>query len=254
MRSSGSLYVLPVQCRYRELISAYSDVVVAQFYGHSHEGTMVALLPPGTQPWKAAATAGPRCNPLHPNLPTALFTIPSVSPQNGNNPTMRVLVFDEMQDNHQQPYEYGERRDMGATLGAYFLADYAQYHLPLYGFVGHSGFGRTNPAFEFESSFHDTFRPFLRCAKPRQPGLEDAANGRKNSSASGGQRCIDGSTALQVAEAVGRSPFAYAAYNNHRYAGGKDVASAAVSCSSLALTKEDFLECISQIKMAKYAA
>ncbi|CDJ26855.1 uncharacterized protein EMH_0007460 [Eimeria mitis] len=229
--------------RYRDLISAYSDVVAAQLYGHQHEGTMVVLPPRGTQAWKDAPTAGPRCNPRQPNLPTALLTIPSISPQNGNNPTMRVLVFDGVQDNHQQPQEYEERERAGA--GAYALADYAQYHLPLYGFVGHSGFGRTGPAFEFESSFQDIFRPFMRCAKPSQLSLASAAKGRK---CSGPTRCIDGSTALQVADALERSPFAYAEYMKHRYAGGKDVASKAASCGSLAVTEEDFIECIYQMK------
>ncbi|CDI86190.1 Acid sphingomyelinase-like phosphodiesterase 3b, related [Eimeria praecox] len=230
--------------RYRDIISAHSDIVVAQLYGHQHEGTIVTLLPAGTQAWKAAATAGPRCNPRQANLPTALLTTPSVSPQNGNNPAMRVLLFEALQDNHENSHRHEEQ----GSLGSYTLTDYTQYRLPLYGFVGNSGFGRKTPEFEFESSFQDTFTPFLRCAKPRQPPLEDAAEEWGRHATRGPPRCIDGSTALQIAEAVGRSPFAYDAYRNHRYAGGKDVASAAVSCSSLAMTERDFIECIYQIQ------
>ncbi|CDJ50718.1 hypothetical protein, conserved [Eimeria brunetti] len=234
--------------RYRDLISEYSDVVIAQLYGHQHEGTMVSLLPRGAPAWIAAAAAGPGCNPLQPSMPTALLTIPSISPQNGNNPAMRVLLFNALQNNREDLQPHGERNSPRAKVNAYALADYTQYHLPLYGFVGRSGFGRTDPEFEFESSFQDTFRPFLRCAKPRQLSLVDAAEGREICATSVGPRCIDGSTALQVADAVGRSPFAYVAYMNHRYAGGKDAASAAVSCSSLAVTEEDFIECIHQMK------
>ena len=160
---------------------------------------------------------------------------------------MRVLLFDALKDSHEQTQKYGGRRSQGVALGAYALADYTQYHLPLYGFVGNSGFGREDPAFKFESSFQGTFRPFLRCAKPPQSFVADVGAGRGNQSTPGGLRCIDGSTALQVADAVGRSPFAYAAYMGHRYAGGKDVASAAVRCGSLAMTEEDFVECIDQM-------
>ncbi|CDJ63882.1 hypothetical protein, conserved [Eimeria necatrix] len=127
---------------------------------------------------------GPRCNPRQPNLPTALLSSPSVSPKDGNNPALRVLIFDRFQDEREQTW-------------AYALGDYAQYRLPLYGFVGRSGF--------------------------------------------------DGSVSLQIADAIRRSPFAYAAYQNHRYAGGRDVASGAISCSSLATTEEEFLRCIDEM-------
>nr|AET50553.1 hypothetical protein [Eimeria tenella] len=220
--------------RYRDLVSAYSDVVLAQLFGHQHEGTLTTLLPRGTQPWNAAASAGPRCNPRQPNLPTALLSSPSVSPKDGNNPAVRVLVFDRFQDEQEQTW-------------AYALGDYAQYRLPLYGFVGRSGFGRTDPVFEFESSFQDTFRPFLRCAKPRQLPWSDSSEEQETNSSPGCSRCIDGSVSLQIADAIRRSPFAYAAYQNHRYAGGRDVASGAISCSSLATTEEEFLRCIDEM-------
>lgn len=231
---SSAVFASLASRRYRDLVSAYSDVVLAQLFGHQHEGTLTTLLPRGTQPWNAAASAGPRCNPRQPNLPTALLSSPSVSPKDGNNPAVRVLVFDRFQDEQEQTW-------------AYALGDYAQYRLPLYGFVGRSGFGRTDPVFEFESSFQDTFRPFLRCAKPRQLPWSDSSEEQETNSSPGCSRCIDGSVSLQIADAIRRSPFAYAAYQNHRYAGGRDVASGAISCSSLATTEEEFLRCIDEM-------
>lgn len=157
---------------------------------------------------------------------------------------MRVLLLEPRSDARDERREERAEGEEGFNLPGYVLADYAQYHLALYGFIGESGFGRADPVFRFESSFQDTFRPFMRCAKPLQSREMEGVEMRQDCLAAGRPRCIDGFTALEVADALRRSPFAYAVYQNHRNAGGAEVASTVVSCNVLATTEEDFVKCV----------
>lgn len=157
---------------------------------------------------------------------------------------MRVLLFESWQHVPEQGEELEEEAEAGRMSSVYHLADYAQYHLPLYGFTGTSGFGGATPTFRFESSFQDIFRPFMRSAKPPQPPEEEGEEEGRGLLPGSPRTCIDGSAAMQVAAALQRSILASSVYQTHRYAGGLAVASVAVSCSSMAVTNEDVAKCL----------
>ncbi|KAL8273658.1 hypothetical protein Esti_002480 [Eimeria stiedai] len=236
----------PFALRYKVLISRYSDIVVAQLFGHEHDGEVRALQPPGAQATINVEEGGVPCGPPQPNGPTAILTCPSLTPVDGNNPAVRVLVLEatrEIQTSGPPPQTSGPPevsrpvREERPTQLAFRVADYVQYRLPLYGFVGTPpSAGEGHPSFVFEYSFQKTFGPLLL------PPQEEGGGEREQEASS--QRCIDGSTALHLLRALNRSAYAFALYQHHRIAGGLAVSSPVLSCSSQCVTKGETLQCM----------
>ncbi|KAL8435859.1 hypothetical protein ACSSS7_002147 [Eimeria intestinalis] len=228
----------------RDLISRCSDIVVAQLFGHEHDGEVRALLPPKVEASIPQVEEDPPlCGAPQPNGPTAILTCPSLTPVDGNNPAVRVLVLEATRGTQTGggPPEAGrffqeERNDQLA----FRLADYVQYRLPLYGFLGILSSEKGNlPVFVFEYSFQKTFGPFLL------PPQKEEGGGRSQREEEGSSlRCIDGSTALHLLKVLNRSSHAFAIYQHHRIAGGLAVPSPVLTCSSQCVTKKDTLQCM----------
>ncbi|KAL8428438.1 hypothetical protein Efla_003254 [Eimeria flavescens] len=199
--------------KYRALITEFADSVTAQLFGHLHFGRVRAVTAEARSGEEREGEAG---------FPTALLGAPALSPIHGNNPAMAALVFQQQQ----QSAAVAAAADGGdSSSSKTTLADYLQYSLPLYGFVGAAGTGGVRPHFSFEYSLHATFAPFMHAEK-KAP------------------RCIDGSLAIRMGEALRVYPLAYALYEWHAAAGGLRASSRVRSCEVLAITKEEHKECL----------
>lgn len=198
--------------RYRNLVSEYSDIVISQTFGHIHFGRVRALIPDSSTRAVGA--------------PTALLGAPAISPIHGNNPAMGALIFKETKANE------NERVDARIVL-----ADYVQYSLPLYGFVGSAGREGVEPNFAFEYSIHETFFPFMLGRLPQNGQRIDKLGEEA-------QKRIDGALAIRLGEALRLSPMAYALYDWHAAAGGLRISSRVRSCEVLALTQKERKECL----------
>ncbi|KAL8443264.1 hypothetical protein Emag_005989 [Eimeria magna] len=242
----------PFALRYRDMIARYSDIVVAQLFGHEHDGEVRALLPPEAEATIHVEEGGVPCGEAQPNGPTAILTCPSLTPVDGNNPALRVLLLEATRGTTQTigppqtsgppqttgpPQTSGPLQEERSSQLAYRLADYVQYRLPLYGFVGSppSVIGGLL-VFVFEYSFQKTFGPFLLSAQ------EEGEGQREEEAIS--PRCINGSTALHLLQVLNRSAHAFALYQHHRIAGGLAVPSPVLSCSSQCVTKGETLRCM----------
>ncbi|KAL8453264.1 hypothetical protein Emag_001996 [Eimeria magna] len=214
--SEEDLWVSRYTLMYRSLVSEFSDLVVAQVFGHIHFGRIRALIPATDSD---AAQRG---------APTALLGAPALSPIHGNNPAMAALVFTEKADGQQTNSE-----------GQIALADYVQYSLPLYGFVGAAGRGGVKPRFSLEFSISETFSPFL---SEGGSTVMNAATGEVQNQEK--LHYIDGLLAVKLGEALRLSPMAYALYDWHAAAGGLRISSRVRSCEVLALTWKEHKECL----------
>ncbi|KAL8432654.1 hypothetical protein ACSSS7_004459 [Eimeria intestinalis] len=209
--SEEDLWIARYTVMYRSVVSQFSDVVVAQVFGHIHFGRIRALIP------------GPDSDADHGGAPTALLGAPALSPIHGNNPAMAALVFNEKPVGHQT----------NTVEGQLALADYVQYSLPLYGFVGEAGRGGVKPHFSLEFSISETFSPFML---PSEESGEVQKEGKL--------QCIDGPLAIRLGKALRLSPMAYALYDWHAAAGGLRISSRVRSCEVLALTWKEHKECL----------
>lgn len=208
--SAEGLWVPRYIATYRELISEYSDIVIAQAFGHIHFGRIRALIPN----LKSGAVGAP----------TALLGAPAISPIHGNNPAMAALIFKGITADEDQE---GDKRVV--------LADYVQYSLPLYGFVGFAGERGVEPHFSFEFSIHDTFSPFMRGTVTQSDHITRPREMEQR---------IDGALAVRLGEALRLSPMAYALYDWHAAAGGLRISSRVRSCEVVALTREELRQCL----------
>ncbi|KAL8275891.1 hypothetical protein Esti_000153 [Eimeria stiedai] len=214
--SEEDLWVSRYTLIYRSLVSEFSNLVVAQVFGHIHFGRIRALIP---EPDSIAAQGA---------VPTALLGAPALSPIHGNNPAMAALVLTEKAVGRQTNNE-----------GQVALADYVQYSLPLYGFVGAAGRGGVKPRFSLEFSISEAFSPFMSAGS--SPATK-AATGELQKQEK--LQCIDGPLAIKLGEALRLSPMAYALYDWHAAAGGLRISSRVRSCEVLALTWKEHKECL----------
>lgn len=195
-------------------MNEYSDVVLAQAFGHIHFGRIRALTPQAKSNRQAQ--------------PAALLVAPSVSPIHGNNPAVAALIF-------KQKVMIEKGGDVAKSAGPMVLSDYVQYRLPLYGFVGSGGRGGIEPNFSFEFSFHESFAPFV---------IRGGAHQRHRKHQ---QLPIDGEFAVQFGRALRLSPMLFALYEWHAAAGGQRVPSRVRSCEVLALTEDERYDCLADI-------
>lgn len=119
--------------RYRTLVSSYTDVLLAQTFGHIHSTRIRTLTPEAIRRDQRGSSA--------------LLVAASVSPSHGNNPSVGALIFNTQQTS--------------AAAADLVLRDYLQYTLPLYGFIGDTGEAGAKPKFSYAFSLLETFGPVV---------------------------------------------------------------------------------------------
>lgn len=199
--------------QYRSIVNKYSDVVLAQAFGHIHFGRIRALIPQAESSRQAK--------------PSALLVAPAVSPIHGNNPAVAALIF-------KQRAAFEKAGNVAKSAGPVVLSDYVQYSLPLYGFVGPGGRGGIEPDFSFEFGVHETFAPFVTRGSAHQQHEKQEKH----------QHQIDGEFAVQLGKALRLSPMLFALYEWHAVAGGQRIPSRVRSCEVLALTEDERYDCL----------